>query len=776
MYKLPETLTDDIQYVSKLIDEFKAGTVEPVKFKGTRVPMGIYEQRKDGTYMIRVRCTGGFITPLQLEHLAKTAIENNSPHLHITTRQEIQLHYIELERVKTILPELQQVELGTKGGGGNTIRNILVDINAGISDQEIFDIYPYAVDLTTRLISENDSFTMPRKLKIAFDISEETSDYAQINDLGLIPKIENGKRGFKVYLGGSVASNPTLGWKLFDFLPEEDLIRVAISAKRFFSAHGNRKNRHKARIRHIFYKLGKEETLRLFNDYFKEAEKDRSLDYKPSQLSFKTKVPSYLPEQNSEPSFLIWKKRYVVQQKQEGYSSVIVPILHGNASPDVFLKIAQAAGEFGNNTIRFTTRQTIQLRNIPNEYLSNLYRALQTIGIETKYPLLINNILSCTGADTCRLGICLSKGAVKALREKLIRNHTDLDILNEVKINISGCTNSCAQQVWADLGFSGRVSRNDNMYPSYTVYAKINGKDQLGQPLGVVSAHDLPAFTTEVLTAYAQKKSEHKAFTHYMQNEGKEDILTLIDKYANIPSFDEDKNYYYDWGSDSVFSVASRGKAECSAGLFDMIDIDNEFIDKGKKALTSDNTEQVTAGILYDILFSASRMLLITRGAEPHTTEEVFTDFIRLFIEAGLVDKRFTSIVELGKTKNEIALFTEEKEVLALADTVQTLYQNMDDSLQFKNVSTATEAIFQKEKSKGSENVVIKDFRGVGCPMNFVKTKIALTSLSSGNLLEVWLDDGAPIENVPGSVRNEGHTIVSTIQEQNYWKVLIRKA
>lgn len=776
MYKLPETLTGDIQYVSKLIDEFKAGTIEPVKFKGTRVPMGIYEQRKDGTYMVRVRCTGGFITPLQLEHLAKTAIENNSPHLHITTRQEIQLHYVELDRVKTILPELQQVELGTKGGGGNTIRNILVDINAGISAQEVFDVYPYAVDLTTRLISENDSFTMPRKLKIAFDLSEKTSDYAQVNDLGFIPKIQNGKRGFKVYLGGSVASSPTLGWQLFDFLPEEDLIRVAISAKRFFSAHGNRKNKYKARIRHIFYKLGEEETLRLFNEYFEEAKKDRSLDYKSSQLSFETKIPSYSPEQNNEPLFFIWKKRYVVPQRQEGYSSIIVPVLHGNASPEVFLKIANAAGEFGNNTIRFTTRQNIQLRNIPNEYLPNLYQILQTIGIETEYPLLINNILSCTGADTCRLGICLSKGAVKALREELIRNHIDLDILNEVRINISGCTNSCAQQVWADLGFSGRVSRNDNMYPSYTVYAKINGKDQLGQTLGVVSARDLPAFTTDVLTAYAQKKFEHKTFTHYIQNEGKEDVLTLIEKYANVPSFNEDKNYYYDWGSDSVFSVANRGKAECSAGLFDMIDIDNGSIDEGKKALAGNNTEQATAGILYDILFSASRMLLITRGAEPHSTEEVFIDFIRLFVEAGLVDKRFANIVELGKTKKENALLAEKKDVLALADAVQTLYQNMDDSLQFKNVPVVTESASQKTEPKDTEYVVIKDFRGVACPMNFVKTKIALTPLSSGSLLEVWLDDGAPIENVPGSVRNEGHTIVSVTQIQDYWKVLIRKA
>lgn len=205
MYKLPATHNEDIAYFGTLIDDFNNGNIEPVKFKGTRVPMGIYEQRRNGTYMMRIRCTGGYISPDQLLQLALTAQTHQSELLHLTTRQEIQIHNIAIDQAKSILPELQEVGLSSKGGGGNTVRNIMVDINSGISASGVFDVLPYAADLTTRLISEPDSFTLPRKLKIAFSASEANTDFAVINDLGFIAKIKDGKRGFKVYLGCQLA-------------------------------------------------------------------------------------------------------------------------------------------------------------------------------------------------------------------------------------------------------------------------------------------------------------------------------------------------------------------------------------------------------------------------------------------------------------------------------------------------------------------------------------------------------------------------------------------
>ncbi len=773
MYKLPTTLTDDIHYLDSLINDYKKGTIDGARFKAARVPMGIYEQRSNGTYMVRVRCSGGYITPRQLKRLTAIATTAGVPYLHLTTRQEIQLHYVPLEKMKEVLLALQQEGLGTKGGGGNTIRNIMVDIRAGIDSRQAFDPYPYAADLTTFLIAQNDSFTLPRKLKIAFDISEEVADYALVNDLGFIPRIVEGKRGFRVYLGGSVASRPTKGWLLFNFLPEEDLFRVAIAAKRFFSENGNRKNRHKARIRHIFYKLGEEKTLELFHRYFTETKADSQLTYQPAPETIRIQTPPGTPPTiTDQEAFRYWKTAYAIPQQQADLYAITLPIIHGNITADILGRLAAYATPFGEDVIRFTTRQHIQFRHIPEAWLAGWFELFNQLGFATNYPLLTNDIISCTGADTCRLGICFSKGASKAIRNKLIKSGLPLEQFGPARINISGCSNSCAQQVWADLGFSGKVSRNERMYPAYTVYARVNGQQMLGESIGTISARDLPEFCTELFRDYLSQQKEYPLFSHYIEKAGKEKITRLLATYKEIPSFEEDKNYYYDWGSETPFSVTERGKAECSAGLFDMIDIDGGIIEQSIQALEA-TTDPVQAGrLLYDITFSASRMLLITRGAEPRTTTESFTLFTDLFIHAGLIDKTFLPLIEAAAAKQDLS--GRREEVLQLAQAVNALYQTMDDSLQFKG-DTLIHQPAPKNTTASHTDKVVKDLRGVGCPMNFVKTKLALTPLPSGALLEVWLDDGPPAENVPGSVRNEGHTILSMEKKHNHWQLIIQK-
>jgi sulfite reductase (ferredoxin) len=778
MYKLPSTLTEDIAYFGSLIDDFNHGKIEPIKFKGNRVPMGIYEQRKDGTYMVRIRCTGGFITPAQLSQVALTAISHQSEMLHITTRQEIQIHHILIDQVKTILPELQQVELSSKGGGGNTVRNILVDVYSGISTDEAFDVLPYASALTTHLIAETDSFTLPRKLKIAFSTSESRLDFGIINDLGFVAKIKNGKKGFKVYIGGSVASNPTLGWEIFDFAPAEDVLNIALAAKRFFNHHGNRKNKHKARIRYIFYKDGEEKAKELFFNYYNEIKANENTVFVPDSEVAHTRIPA-LPRVNIDtPAYETWKANYVQPQRQQGFNSVTVSFENGNTTPDIILQIAEFIAPFGDDSIRFTARQQIQLRHISDQHLPNVYQFLQSIGVNTSQSRVASNVVSCTGADTCRLGICLSKGAASALRRQLDKSTLPLSEVKDFEINISGCPNSCAQQLWADLGFHGRVGRNERMYPAYSVYvgAQKGAHPQLAEQVGVVSAQDLPAFTESLLAKYIDKKSKFENFNDYLQASGKQDIEALLETYKSVPSFAENKNYYYDWGAEELFSVANKGPAECSAGLFDMIDVDLKNINDAQVKLETATENTAINSLLYDIIFSASRMLLVTRGAEARTTAENFELFESKFINEGLVDAKFRSIVLKAKTGNASTDYLSEKElILELGKTVITLYENMDDSLQFKNVTT-TPVATAITPSAPAESTRVKDFRGVACPMNFVKTKIELSTLQVGDLLEVWLDDGAPIQNVPGSVRNEGHTIISTTPTDDYWKVLIRKA
>lgn len=774
MYIIPKSLITDIQYNQRLIEQFKKGEISGARLKSNRVPMGIYEQRQDGHYMLRIRCTGGLITPRQLQRVAEVAQQVNCSHIHITTRQEVQIHDVSIDQATPALLSLQKEGLATQGGGGNTIRNMLVNEQGGINNRQTFDPYPYAIGLTTRLIAEKDSWSMPRKLKIAFDMNEADANFSLVADLGLIPVLQNGERGFRVLLGGSVASHPHKGWQVFDFLPEKDLFRAAKAAKNFFNLNGNRKNRHKARIRYIFYKNGEEETRKLYLEEYQKLVDDASLDFVPATLPFEYKTPAFAPVDDDSEAFKTWKKRYAQRQTVGNGFAVIIPFLHGNTSPDIFSKIAAFLEPFGNDVIRFTPRQNMQLRNIPEAYLPNIYQFFKSLGLALDEPVILNNLTSCTGADTCRLGICLPKGLVKGIRRKLEKSGLDLDQLPDLKININGCTNSCAQNAWSDLGFSGRIGRvDDHPYPAYTVWARINGKTELAEALGYLAAKDIPSFVVDYLGSYLQVKEQYESYDAFVRAKGAEVIKEAIARYQDVPSFDEDKNYYFDWGADEVFSLTSHGQAECSAGLFDIIELDQATIKEKQDALSSAGAD--VEKLLRDIVFSASRMLLVTRGSDPRTDDEVYSSFEELFINAGIVPETFKTVVE--KARHGESLAADKIQVETLAAKVNELYASMDDSLQFKAVAPVEQ---KKENQPQTENTtdsvdVKKDFRGVACPMNFVKTKIQLSTMQSGQLLEILLDDGQPIQNVPGSVRQEGHEVLSTEKVDNYWKVLIKK-
>lgn len=787
MYKLPSSLTADIDYTASLIKQYEDGKISGGQLKSNRVPMGIYEQRADGHFMLRIRCTGGLIKPEQLRRVAEVGREVGCSHIHITTRQEVQIHDVSISAAIPSLRKLQEAGLGTQGGGGNTIRNMLVDVRTGVDAAQTFDVTPWAQALTTRLIAEKDSFTMPRKLKIAFDVSEATANFALVNDFGFVAKRRDGVDGFACYLGGSVASDPHLGWKVFDFVPATEIFRAVKAAKNFFNENGNRKNRHKARIRYIFYKLGEEEAIALYHKYYDALKDDASLALEPDTEALEVKAPA-VPEAEGVDLFAygLWKLRYANVQP-DGLWNFVVPVLHGNASAETFTSIADIATQYGEDVIRFTPRQSIQIRNVPESHLPGLYKQFKALGFDMDEPVIISNIASCTGADTCRLGICLPKGAVEAIKEELTSRRLDLDKAGDVSINLNGCTNMCAQSIWSGLGFSGRIGREgDHAYPAYTVWAQVNGKHALGVNLGWLSAREVPQFIADYVAAYIDRKESYGSHDAFLKAEGADTIKALIAKHKAVPSFSKDKNYYFDWGANEIFSLSSHGKAECSAGLFDIIELDEQIINNQFKKLATPGIDVKEA--LREMAFSACRMLLVTRGVEPRDERDVYDQFNELFIKAGIVPTAYTATVTAAKGGEDLT--PRRDDVEALAKLMIDLYKGMDDSLQFKQPqpAQATPAPAAAEPSHGDAKEaaqtpegdvgradVKKDFRGVACPMNFVKTKIALSPMRSGQTLEILLDDGAPIQNVPGSVRNEGHEVISTTMVDGYWKVLIRK-
>ena len=878
MYRIPSTLNGDLDYTQSLIDQFKAGEIQAGQLKSNRVPMGIYEQRKNQHYMLRLRCAGGLVTPEQLAKIAFVGHQLSTSHLHVTTRQEIQIHNVDIEDAIPALKKLEKVGISSAGGGGNTVRNMMVDDRSGLTADEEFDVYPYVEELTSRLIAEKDSFTMPRKYKVAIDTSVATANYSYIADLGLQARIKDGQRGFRVLIAGSAASNAHTGWEVFDFLPEKDLYRAAKALKNWFHKYGNRRNRHKARMRYVFYKYGTEEAKRLYLEEFEELKKDGSIDFEAPALPLEHHKPNFPPLKvwNETPlgvpadlqsdgkqrtskneiidseAFETWKRRYAHKQTnaeglKENLWYAYIPLRHGNNSTDFFAEVAEYLGNYGNDVIRFTKKEQIQVRNIPEEYLTNIYGFFKKLGVyQIDYPVVVTNLTCCTGADTCRLGICLPKGAIDGITKQLLDSDLNLDAIPDFELRMNGCTNICALATWGDLGFSGRVGRvGDDPYPAYTIWLPVKGKHEIDLQQGYIAAKKIPVFVEDYLRDVIAEQANYADYYEYVAKRGVNIVKDLIAKYKEIAPYSEEPDTFFDFGDDEKFSLIKYGKAECSAGLFDIIEIDQDTIREKRKEvellmgntpqdvpadLQSDGKQETSKieKLLHDIVFSENRMLLVTRGLDPRTDDDVYNGFEKEFIAADIIPQKFKVLT--NKARNSESLIAEKPLIDELADLLNDLYQNMDDSLQFKlpavqsptdftdNTNSkeksvesnsdeeksaksarlknrseneeesvsSVKSVGQKSRSENEQKSsagepeaispdVKKDFRGVMCPMNFVKTKIALTPMQSGQILEILLDDGAPIENVPGSVKNEGHTILSTEKVENYWKVLIRK-
>jgi len=689
-YKIPENLIAEIDDLEALIVRHLRGEVDASTLKVRRVPFGCYEQRRDGSYMLRVRTTGGAVTPAQLRGLAQISKRYGAKAIHVTTRQEFQIHDVDLTNVIPGMRALLPLGLSSRGGGGNTVRNVIVSPEAGISKDEVFDPSPWAFALASRLIAEPDSWNLPRKFKISFSNSPADTAYAQFNDLGFISTLRDGSEGFKVYVAGGLGTKPAVGHLLHDFVPAEDIYAVTTAVKRLFDRHGNRKNRNAARLRFLWSSLGEERFRKIY-----EAELEQVIglpDGKMAPYVLATVEHSDVGHklavaENTSAEFVAWRKRYVFAQRQAGLFSVVVPAALGNISNEDAIRLANFLEPFGPYSVRAAFGQNLRLRNIPEAALGAVYEVVADITALADAPLVLGNAVSCTGADTCKLGICLPKGALTATEEKLRSTDLDLDSIPEFQINLSGCPNSCGQHLFADLGFYGQAQRKgQQMYPAYAVVAggeHADGKARLAKPIDTISARDLPEFTRDVLEVWLEKRYRFSSFADYVDAEGKDDIRSIAGKFREVPEFHVDASYYTDWGASRAFTLVGRGLGECSAGLFDLIGIDLKAIEEQRKRLAAFVTPNDRADVLFKIVLSASRALLVTRGIEASSDEAVFEGFLRQFIGAGLIDRRFTPVVDAARLKEPDELVRRESEALDLADSVKDLYASMDNSLRF---------------------------------------------------------------------------------------------
>ncbi len=569
-YDIPATLRSEIDELDMFVQRHLAGDIDAESLKTRRVPFGCYEQRGNGRYMVRVRCPGGALTPRQLRTIAMLSKEYGSDSIHITTRQEFQIHDVGLANVVAIMRQLLHAGLATRGGGGNTVRNIIVSSDAGVSPSEVFDPSPYAFALTSRLIAEPDSWMLPRKFKIAFSNSAKDSAYAQFNDLGFIATKQHGEIGFRVYVAGGLGAKPEVGHLLHEFLPLDDLYLVAEATKRVFRQYGNRRDKHAARLRFLWKELGEDRFRQLYERELDQLRREEVPSLELPEVRNAATTLAFRPLKDESPEFQKWKRRFVGPQRQPELCSISIPVFLGNLKNEEAIELALFLEPFGDDVLRATLGQNLRLRNIPEAYLGNVYRAARNISELASAPALLSNAIACTGADTCKLGICLSTGALRAILDRLRRSRLDLNQIPDFKLNLSGCPNTCGQHLLADLGFYGKVGRQgERICAAYGVVAGAiigEGKGRLARHLGQVSSRALPDFVHDVLDTWIRKKRRFSSFASYIDSEGVQDISALCGRYRTLPGSATEDAHFFDWGASKPFSLIGRGPGECSAG------------------------------------------------------------------------------------------------------------------------------------------------------------------------------------------------------------------
>jgi len=720
--RIPESVREDTLNYRSGVKKFLAGQTSPIAFRAYRVPMGVYEQRTAGKFMVRIRIGAGLVLPFQLQQIAQLSKTYGNGILHVTTRQDIQIHEVKIEDTPDVLEGLLEVGLSSRGGGGNTVRNVTACPRAGVCPKEEFDVTPYAIATAEYLLQDRSSFNLPRKYKIVFSGCSGDCAFASVADLGFFAHLQNGVKGFAVYTAGGLGSNPAVAVRIEDFIKAKEIFAVAEAIKRLFDKHGDRSNKHKARLRYVLARVGAEEFTKLYRAE-RETLKADGLPYAAPQIR---DIASDYPKAEEPITVRLWLK-------------------NGDIAADDLNRVGQIASQHGQGLVRTTQLQDLLITAVAQENIDKVNSELRNLSIDV-FGNGRPKVVACAGASTCKLGLCLSRGLSDAISSKF--SQADL---SDTVIRISGCPNSCGHHYIADTGFQGKAKRvNGRLMPCYDVLVgakTVEGNAHLAEIIGTVPAKRIPDLLAETLSGGVLK--------------------TLIAKYSDV-SEELPDDYYYDWGSDKPFSLAGRGPGECGAGVMDVIKVD---IDEAKDMIKA---RPASSKNVYKAIVAAARALLFTVGLEPAKDREIFAAFNKHIIEPGWVKPETQQLLDDAldwRMGDRESIDNSLEQVKDLVGRVEELFLSLDANLKFK-----AEPAVQKTsvENKEAKNHII-DLCGVACPLNFVKAKLELEKLKIGDILEVLLDEGEPVRNAPASFVEQGQEIIEVKSVGGHYCVKVRR-
>lgn len=681
-------VAQDIIDLGNKIRLYRGGKIDDDKFRSIRLLRGIYGQRQPGVQMVRIKLPFGRVNTTQIRRIADISDEYASGNLHATTRQDIQIHFVSLDKTPELWTKLEEDGITIREACGNTVRNVTASPTAGIDVNEPFDVSPYAYGTFKYLLRNPVNQEMGRKFKISFSSSDEDTAYSFIHDLGYIPRVVDGKRGFKVLIGGGLGANPYLALPVYEFLEEDQIIPFTEAVLRVFDRYGERNRRMKARMKFLLDDIGLEEMLRLVKEEW-NALPNKTYKFDVNALP-EPRRSDYVP---AEPAIIRDEKKYqqwfdtnVIKQKQEGYFGVYVKLPLGNLSTKLARKFVDIVDQYASEELRVTINQGYLIRFVREDVIKHLYVALDALTLAEPGFDSVGDITACPGTESCNLGISDSTQVSLALERVIKEEYPELIHNNDIKIKISGCPNSCGQHGIASIGLHGSTikDKQGKVLPALVVLlggAKLHGGEALiaDKVLKIPSRKGTDALRL-LLDDYDTNGLEGEYFHEYYRRLGRNYFYTMLKPLADMEKLTPMD--YVDWGQEHNF-ILHTAVGECAGVIIDLVSTllydSEEKLAWGKQAAD----EEMYADAIYhaySAFINTAKAMLLTIDKKPSTQIQTINDFQTHFVDTGL----FSGITDFKEYVLRINKHEPSKEfaMLYLSDSEKLL----QDVFAFKNL------------------------------------------------------------------------------------------
>jgi sulfite reductase (ferredoxin) len=696
----PEAARDIFELQQK-INAFQNGDMPEDKFKAFRLTRGVYGQRQLGVQMFRTKFPFGKITPKQLVRVAELSEQYASSNLHLTTRQNIQLHYVKVTDAPLIWAGLEDVGSTGREACGNTVRNITASSIAGIDPDEPFDVSPYAKAAFEFFLRNPICQDMGRKIKPAFSSSDKDSAYTFLHDFGFIPRIADDERGFKVVIGGGLGAQAILAQTAYEFLHEDHVIPFMEAALRVFDRYGERSRRHKARMKYLIKDLGLDKFMELVET---ERKANKVKEFRVDTSKVETGEPTHSniapkTEIKNEQKYSDWLKTNVFEQKQKGYYAVALKVTKGDIKPDEARKIAALAQQYASEDMRITMNQGLLLKFVRRESLPYFYQELHKMNFANPGFDTIADVTTCPGTDTCNLGVTNSMTLGKILEDVIQDEFYHLIFDSEIKIKISGCMNSCGQHMAANIGLHGSsIKVGELVAPAMQVClgggVDANGVGTVGDKIVKLPTKRMPETLRIILNDYEANGTEGEYFNDYYRRQGKNYFYTLLKPLANADLYTDDDFIDYD-GTEHF--TPEIGVGECAGVMYDMVghiikDAETKHLEAAEHLKTHKYPEAIYYA--YTGFVIAAKALLLSKDVECNTQIKILKDFDTHLVNTG----EFT--IEGGFEQLVLQINQYEPE-LAFAETYVAQFH-----LFLKNV-----VAYREQKMSGDKLVVESNYK-----------------------------------------------------------------